>query len=127
MKKLNIFPHRYYCVDRPGYTDSPRLARMVWDRIRAGSKMGWYAVDMEILSENSINLYVYDMADNFHGGIGDRIYEQVVTEFTEVEQALLDEYILDLKTAAAFEEFEKREEEKRNKAVIKIRKELFGV
>jgi hypothetical protein len=62
-----------------------------------------------------------------YGGIGKRTHEQVVTEFTEVEQAMLDEYIIELKTAAAAEEFEKREEEKKNKAVMKIRKELFGV
>jgi hypothetical protein len=128
MKKHNIFPHRYYCSDRHGWGDSPRLARLVWDRIRTLSTVsGWYAVDMEIISENSINLYVYDMADNFRGGIGARIHEQVITEFTTQEQALLDEYILELKTAAAAEEFHRREEDARNKAVMKIRKELFGI
>jgi hypothetical protein len=101
------------------------LAEVVWNRVRGDRSR--YAVDMEIISENSIKVYAYTMACNVYGGIGKRTHEQVVTEFTEVEQAMLDEYIIELKTAAAAEEFEKREEEKRKKAVMKIRKELFGV
>ena len=128
MKKHNIFPHRYYCTDRHGWADNPILAKAVWSRIRTNSTVSsWYGVDMEILSENSIILYVYRMADNFRGGIGDRIHEQVITEFTTQEQALLDEYILELKTATAAEELNRREEDARNLAVMKIRKELFGV
>jgi len=125
MKQPKIFPHRYYCSDSYGYVKCPKLAEIVWSRVREGRYR--YAVDMEIISENSIKVYTYTMACNVYGGIGNRTHEQVVTEFTEVEQAMLDEYILELKTAAAAKEFEKREEEKRNKAVMKIRKELFGV
>jgi hypothetical protein len=125
MKKHNIFPHSYYCVDLHGRAQCPKLAEVVWNRVRGDRSR--YAVDMEIISENSIKVYAYDMACNVYGGIGNRTHTCVVTEFTEVEQALLDEYILELKTAAAAEEFHRREEDARNKAVMKIRKELFGV
>jgi len=125
MKQPKIFPHRYYCSDRDGWARCPKLAEVVWNRVRGDRSR--YAVDMEIISENSIKVYAYTMACNVYGGIGKCTHEQMVTEFTEVEQAMLDEYIIELKTTAAAEEFEKREEEKKNKAVMKIRKELFGV
>jgi hypothetical protein len=82
---------------------------------------------MEILDENSIKLYVYDIADNYSGGIGERIHEEVVTEFTAEERAVLDEYVLELKTDAAATELGKRKAAEQMRQILEVRKELFGV
>lgn len=126
MKAPNIFPHREYCSDRYGWAECPSLAKAVWLRIRPSLKdMCWCAVDMQILSETSIRLFVY--TSNYNGGIGERIHEQVITEFTAEEQEMLDASILTIKTNAAFDELQKREAAKQRAAIMKIRKELFGV
>ena len=123
---MKIFPHRYYCSHNFGWADCPRLSKAVWHRIRPKGK-SWYATDMEILDENSIKLYVYDIADNYSGGIGERIHEEVVTEFTAEERAVLDEYVLELKTDAAATELGKRKAAEHIRQILEVRKELFGV
>lgn len=82
---------------------------------------------MEILSPESIRLFVYDIDDNFRGGIGKKIYEEVVNEFTTAEDAMLDRMVRDIYTAAAEAEFQRREETARTEKVMALRKELFGV
>lgn len=124
------FPRRFSANHDFGYADSPRLARAVWMRVKntlAPPNMTWYATDMEVLSPTSIRLFVYDIEDTFHGGIGERIFEAVITDFTDDEQAMLNTAVLEIYTEHAVVEFENRETQKYKNAVMAIRKEMFGV
>lgn len=87
----------------------------------------WYATDMEVLSPTSIKLFVYDIADTFHGGIGSKIFETVITEFTPEETTMLNNVVLSIYTELAMEELERREARARELQVINLRKEMFGV
>jgi hypothetical protein len=126
------FPWRAFCVDNYGWANCPTLAKMVWMRLRLDpnkvpAKLTWYAVDMEVLSPESIKLFVYEIADSLHGGIGERIFETVVTEFTDKEKEELDKVVLSIYTGLAEEELERREQRQRELQIMNIRKELFGV
>lgn len=123
------FPYRFYCVDNYGWADCPPLARMVWLRLRKtlAPDLTWYGVDMEVLNPESIKIFVYEIEDNFRGGIGNRIYETTVVEFTPAEIKVLDDVVLRIYTEAATDEFTRREEAERKKKVLAIRKEMFGV
>lgn len=123
------FPTRFYCADNYGWAECPPLAKMVWQRLRRslGSKLIWYGVDMEVVSPTSINLFVYEIADNFSGGIGKRIFETVVTEFTSEEKTLLDKVVLGIYTSHAEDELQRREDEERMKKILAVRMEMFGV
>lgn len=121
----SVFPVRFWCVDNRGWAQCPELAKMVWLRIKNG--LIWYATDMEILSPNSIKLFVYDMADPFHGGIGKVIYKTTITEFTDKERELLNQIVEGIYTDAADAEVTRREDAERQKKVLEIRKEMFGI
>lgn len=125
----SVFPHRLYCSDTYGWADCPRLSNMVWRRIRTkvAPDLRWYATDMEILCPKSIKIFVYEIDDNFRGGIGERIFETVVTEFTPEEEMVLQSMVTNLYTSAAADELARREEEKRMKEIMSIRMEMFGV
>jgi hypothetical protein len=122
----NVFPVKFHCSDTYGRADCPALAKMVWMRIRDPG-FTWYGVDMEVLSAESIMLHVYEIADNFSGGIGQRIYSTLVTEFTPREVEELDKVVLSIYTSAAVEELERRERRQREMAIINLRKEMFGI
>jgi hypothetical protein len=98
---------------------------MVWQRIRPEG-FTWYATDFQLTSPTSIRLFVYDMADNYDGGIGALIHEQEITEFTIGEQVMLQDAVLRLQTQYAEEELERREKRHRDNVIVGIRKELFG-
>lgn len=125
----SVFPYRCYAHDNGFFANQPQLARSVWMRIRTtvAPNLTWYATDMEILSPESIHLYVYDMADNFHGGIGKQVFDLVITEFTRGESKMLEDAVRRIYTEAAEEEFERRERRHRELQIINIRKEMFGV
>jgi len=125
MKPINVFPRRIYARQMPGWVDSPNLAKTVWLRIKTG--LIWYAVDYEILSPTSIRLFVYDMADSCHGGIGKQIYTTVVTDLEPAEQAMLDAVVLQIYHDAAERVINERAAAKYEKEISKVRKELFGV
>jgi hypothetical protein len=128
MPKRAPFPWRAYCVDNYGWANCPTLAKMVWQRLRhsLAPNLTWYAVDMEVLSPESIKLFVYEIADSFSGGIGQRIFETVVTEFTDKEKEELDKVVLGIYTGLAEEEYERRQEDERRAAILEIRKHMFG-
>lgn len=132
MKKRNIFPVRYYAIDMGTWVDSPKLALDVWTRTRVDiarhpKKITWYATDLEVLTPTSIRLFVYGMADSLYGGIGKKIYEEVITDFTKDEKAFLDEMVLGIYTTAAEEELQRREDDRRERKILSIRKELFNM
>lgn len=129
---MNVFPYRVYARDMGLWVQSPDLAQAVWHRLRVDPnkwprRLTWYAADMEILSPESIRLFVYDIEDNFRGGIGKKIYEEVVSEFTTAEIVMLDRMVRNIYTAAAEAEFQRREDAARTEKVMALRKELFGV
>jgi len=126
------FPYRYYAYDNGHFVTSPDLALNVWHRLRVDpnkwpTRLTWYAVDMEVLSPDSIRLFVYDIEDSFRGGIGKKIYEEVITEFTPAELKILDQLVLGIYTSLAEDELERREKRLREMQIINLRKEMFGV
>lgn len=128
----NTFPVRYYAHDNGHFVTSPDLALSVWHRLRMDPNkwptgLTWYAVDMEVLSPNSIRLFVYDMKDSFRGGIGKKIHEEAVTEFTPAELKMLEKLVLSIYTSLAEDELERREKRQREMQIINLRKEMFGV
>lgn len=130
--KRDVFPVRYYAQDMGTWVNSPELALSIWHRLRLDinrfpRKLIWYAVDMEVLSPGSVNLFVYEMADSFSGGIGKKIYEETITEFTVVEEIMLQRLVEGIYTSAAEDELLRREDEERMKKILEIRKEMFGV
>lgn len=128
-KVPNPFPIRFYATDTYGWADCPKLAKVIWNRIRTSRPQvkTWYGTDLEILSPDSIKLFVYDIADNFHGGIGDRIHEEVITDLTDTEFQILEDMVMNIYTSAAERELERREEEERKEKILNVRSELFGV
>lgn len=118
------FPFRVWYHDNGHFVRNPRLAESVWRRIQ--NKRTWYAADYEVVSKNSIRLFVYCMLDSFHGGVGERVIDELITDLTKEEQKMLDEVILAEYTRLAEEEFELREESARKKRILEVRKELFG-
>lgn len=145
MTTKSVFPQRLCAYDYGTYVASPELAKLIWMRIRQTanaqdnqanldhwmrqqkpSVMTWYATDLEVISQDKITLYVYEMADSFHGGIGGVIFETEVTEFTPKERKLLDKHILEFYTEAAQRELERRERQEYLSKVLAVRKELFG-
>lgn len=130
--KNSAFPRRYFARDIGHYVKSPELAMAVWQRLRLDpnkwpTRLTWYATDMEVLGTDSIRLFVYDMEDNFYGGIGKQIYEQVVTEFAPAEKLMLDQLVLDIYSSLAEDELQKREDAARVAKILEIRKEMFGI
>lgn len=124
----NIFPIQLRATKPYTWVNNPRLAEMVWLRLRKDFKdLTWYAVDIDLLSINSATLYVRDMADAFYGGIGEVILEISVTDFTEDEYKEIVKIQLREYTRAAEEEFEKRQEQERLEKIQAIRIELFGI
>lgn len=128
---MDVFPYRVYAYDMGTWVQSPDLAQAVWHRLRVDPnkwprRLTWYAADMEILSPESIRLFVYDIEDNFRGGFGKKIYEEVITEFTTAETVMLDRMVRDIYTEAAEAEFQRREEAARTEKIMALRKELFG-
>ena len=128
----NIFPVRIFAHDVGTWVSSPRLAEMIWARIRKDPErfkkpLIWYAADLEVLSTESVCLFVYDMKDSCCGGIGDCIYTEVLSEFTDPEKEALNEIITNIYTNEAEAEYDRRKEEERQKIILSIRKELFGV
>ena len=126
---MKPFPRRYCAHDTYGWADCPRLAKVLWDRIRAqsGNQMTWYGTDLTIVDANTVQLFVYDIADNFHGGIGEQIHEETVTEFTKEEREILNRMVLEIYTELAEDELSRREIAEHNARVAAVRKQLFGV
>ena len=123
MKQSNAFPFKIYAHDNGHFVTSPALAKSVW--ANHPKKKTWYAADFRVLSPTAIQLFVYDMHDSLHGGIGKEIFNEVITELTENEQKMLDELVLSRYTDMAETELCRREDAARKKKIMKIRKELF--
>lgn len=64
-----LYPHEH----SPGHTESPHLASNLWLRIRKErpdlEDRPWYAVGVKV-DEETLELYIYRMRDNFYGGLG---------------------------------------------------------
>lgn len=86
----------------------------------------WYATDCEILSPTEIKLYVYAMENNVYGGVGEKIFEKTVTEFTDEEREILKRVVQQIYLREAEAEYERRLEEQRRSEIAKIKVELFG-
>jgi hypothetical protein len=130
MKNHNAFPVRYYASDRHGWAESPVLAKELWMRLRGQPKyreIRWYAADMEILSPDTLTLYVYDIEDNVYGGIGKRILELSITEFNDREKILLGQAVLAIYTNVAQKKLEEIEQREREITIRKLRKDMFGI
>lgn len=119
------FPRRFYTHDYETYTASPELAQMVWLRVRPKG-VSWYATDYEVVSPNEIRLFVYDMHSFTWGGVGKKIFEQNITEFTDEERAELKRVVHEIYEEAAEAEYERRQEELRRAEIARVRIELFG-
>lgn len=126
MKLDEIFPVRIYAQELEYSVFTPELAQSVWMRQRP-TGMIWYCADFEIITPTSIRLFVYDMRDNFHGGIGDCIHEVEVDKFTPAEEAMLARHVMKVYTDRAAEELRRREDEEYIRKVELVRKEMFGV
>ena len=126
MMARKVFPRRVRCNDMGNWVSMPDLAKSIWMRIRPKG-LTWYCVDLEILSPTSLRLFVYDMENNVHGGIGYVIDERVIDELPAEEQKMLDELVLKIYTAEAELELERREERLRQQQIINLRKEMFDV
>ena len=86
----------------------------------------WYGVDLEVLSEKEVKLHIREIADNVHGGMGEVIHEQVITDLTQNEVIMLETIIRDRQLDLAKEEFNRREARDRKNAIEQLRIELFG-
>lgn len=66
---FTLHPYEY----STGHTESPRLARNIWLRIRktdpALEYRPWYAVGVEV-DEEALELRIYRMRDYIYGGLG---------------------------------------------------------
>lgn len=126
MNKVNIFPRRYYAENMGSWVQMPEPAPKIWQRIKPKG-MVWYSVDFEIVDENTITIFVYNMKDSYHGGIGDLIHTVTMTEFQPDERAVIDKKIEGLKWEAACIKFEEIENAERLAQIRKIKEEMFGV
>ncbi len=121
------FPHTIHCFEFGGgnvVTDP--LARKIWQRVRP-PEMSWYALDLTLNSPTEVRISVFNIRDNFYGGVGEQIHEVTVTEFTESEKKDLDDLVMSLYTTWAGEELERQEEQARQKKIMDMRMKLFGV
>ena len=91
---MSIYPFTLRPIEYSNHTESPRLARSVWLRIRktdpALEYRPWYAVGVEV-DEEVLELHIYRMRDNLYGGLGTIDFTLFVnrSDLTPVEQALL--------------------------------------
>jgi hypothetical protein len=127
MKLPDLFPIRLHARDMGTWVDSPKLAKLMWEPLRG--KTTWYATDCTIKDPDTAELFVYEMRDSFHGGIGDTIFSGVfpISKFGDEAVKIANEIILEQQTRIAQQELIRRESEERQRQVLAIRKELFGV
>ena len=91
---MNIYPFTLYPIEYCNHTESPRLARNLWLRIRKTDPdlegRPWYAVGVKV-DEETLELDIYRMRDNFYGGLGHLDFTVPVkrSDLTVDEQALL--------------------------------------
>ena len=147
-----IFPIRLYATHQYGWAQIPELAKKIWMRLRAekrevpvksyfnevrmtpADKIGWYAADCEIVSNNRVELYIYNMEDAVHGGIGERIVSvEIDVPTTEAQQdgavdeyQLLQKHVYARKFEIAESELKRRKEIAWIREVTAVQNELFG-
>jgi hypothetical protein len=126
INKDQIFPFKRYASDNGHFVSNPKLAEMIWQRVRPKG-LTWYALDIELVSEDEATITVHSMRDSFHGGIGEVIHRQAVKIDDGEERRLADEYILYRCTVLAQEELERRDQEEYRRRVENARREMFGV
>lgn len=119
-----LFPVRIQCFDNGHYVSNPEVAESIW--MRTKDKISWYALDAEILSETSVRVIVYDIANNFSGGIGKEKHRFETSELTPDELAMVQKAIAVKQRRIAEDVYEDRLEEEKNREIEKIRIELFG-
>lgn len=91
---MNIYPFTLRPIEYPHRTESPRLARNIWLRLRKEDPdledRPWYAVGVEVYEE-ALEIHIYCMRDNFYGGLGRIDFTLPVkrSDLTPHEQALL--------------------------------------
>ncbi len=70
---MNIYPFTLHPHEYSNHTESPRLARNIWLRLRKEDPdledRPWYAVGVEVYEE-ALEIHIYCMRDNLYGGIG---------------------------------------------------------
>ena len=143
-----VFPIRLYANYHSGWADE--LSRKIWMRLKAenrevpveshfgevimtpANKVTWYAVDCEITAPGRVELYVYDMKESFHGGIGKKIISMEVDvpagprDAPSAEYQLVQKHIRDREYTIAEDELRRRKEEARIKELEDVHRELFG-
>ena len=118
---ITLHPHEYH----EGRTESPRLARAIWARVRKEdpelTKRTWYAVGVEVDKE-ALDLRIYRMRDSIHGGLGSYEFSVSVkrSDLTQEEQAIL----LDVEQQEALQLAEQEIERLDNEAYRQRRKAL---
>lgn len=91
---MSIYPFTLRPVEYSNHTESPRLARSIWLRIRKTDPdleyRPWYAVGVEVSAE-LLELHIYRMRDYVYGGLGRIDFTLFVnrSDLTPAEQALL--------------------------------------
>lgn len=120
----SFFPFTLHAVETPHYTSSPHAFRDAFLKAK-GELAGWYAYDVTVKSRTAVEFTVYDMRDNFYGGIGKQIarfatkvsaavtadaVERRIRDFAEVrrrdelqaaEDAIIAGYVDELRDALA--------------------------
>lgn len=124
---MNIYPFHISATDMGSWVASPSIAQLVWSRIRVDYPHVYcHAAECEVTEPGRITLQIRKMLDTTYGGIGDIILELEVSELTEMEQEILNHWILKEQTERAREELARRKEEEYNAEVEKVRLEMFG-
>jgi hypothetical protein len=127
MKIPALFPIRLHARDMGSWADNPKLAELIWHRIRGQTI--WFATDCQLLDANTVELFVYEMRDMVFGGIGEKFFSGTfpLSKFGDEERKLAQEIITGAQTEIAQQEFIRRESAERQQRILEIRKELFGV
>jgi hypothetical protein len=124
INKEQVFPFKLRAYDTGMYISNPRLAEIIWLRVRPNG-LTWYALDIEFISEDEVTITVYNHQQNFD--IGKVVHVQNAKIEGEEEQKHAKEHILNRCATLAKEEVERRDQEVYQQRLLKVRREMFGI
>lgn len=120
MEKPDIFPIHIISYDN----HSHYWLNKIWIANKAENE-SWYLVDGKILSPNILELSVYGMLDNYHGGKGKLLKTLTITKFSKEEQEIIDKIIMENKWRWCRNEFNRREAEREKERAKKEIKSIY--